>query len=332
MNAEEARQYPAEDCLLWSYRLDGEGGGRQQGRHAEGNEGAPGFDWFHLRSDEPASISWMQEMNLDPHVIEALSAEETRPRMAQLADGILVNLRGVNRNPGADPEDMIAIRLWFNRDMIVTARRRDRRLLSVEDVRALIDRGRGPRTTGEFVASLLEHLAARIGDVVDDIDEALSTIESHLGDDSLRPAVHDLLDARRQIAAIRRYLAPQREALSELVRSRTDLLSAENIIDLQNQTDRIMLFVEDLDLARERTLMLQGDLQNRLAEQQNARMYLLSIVAAIFLPLSFLTGVFGMNVAGLPGMEDPNAFGILALAMLVLTLALVGFMRWKKWL
>jgi len=78
--------------------------------------------------------------------------------------------------------------------------------------------------------------------------------------------------------------------------------------------------------------VLQGELQNRLAEKQNARMFVLSIVAAIFLPLSFLTGVFGMNVAGLPGLEYPNAFNILTGSMLVLAIALVAYMRWKKWM
>lgn len=332
MSDETERQYPNDDCLLWSYRLDGSGGGRHQGRFGDGKQGEPGFDWFHVRSDDPAAADWMREMKLDPHVVEALSAIETRPRMARLAGGILINLRGVNRNPGADPEDMIAIRVWFNREMIVTGRRRQRRLLSVEDVRALIDDSRGPRSTGEFLAFLLENLAGRIGDVVDTIDEDLSAIESQLDDDSLQTAVHDLLSVRRQIAAIRRYLAPQREALSELCRSRNDLIEPDVVLDLQNQTDRIMHYVEDLDLARERTLMLQGDLQNRLAEQQNARMYLLSIVAAIFLPLSFLTGVFGMNVAGLSGVEDPDAFFVLAVSMVALAVALIVYMRWKKWL
>ena len=61
-------------------------------------------------------------------------------------------------------------------------------------------------------------------------------------------------------------------------------------------------------------------------------MYLLSIVAAIFLPLSFLTGVFGMNVAGLPGLENPKAFSYLALGMGLLAVGLLGFMRWRRWM
>jgi hypothetical protein len=144
--------------------------------------------------------------------------------------------------------------------------------------------------------------------------------------------VHPYLSAiRLQAVEIRRYLAPQREALSELYRTR-GILSEDVAYDLRYQTDRIIHHVEDLDLAKERAVVLQGELQNRLAEKQNARMFVLSIVAAIFLPLSFLTGVFGMNVAGLPGLEHPNAFNILTGSMLVLAIALIAYMRWKKWM
>ena len=111
-------------ALLWDYQLDGKGGGvqRQQARQAV----AGGFDWFHLKSDDPAASDWMRVQGLDRRIIEALTVEETRPRMLMLADGILVVLRGVNTNPGADPEDMVSLRLWFNGSRIVSARRNHR--------------------------------------------------------------------------------------------------------------------------------------------------------------------------------------------------------------
>jgi len=64
-------------------------------------------------------------------------------------------------------------------------------------------------------------------------------------------------------------------------------------------------------------MVLQDELRNLIAEQQGMRMYVLSLVTAIFLPLSFLTGVLGMNVAGLPGTQEPKAFFYLATAMLI---------------
>ena len=325
------QQFPEEQGLLWSYRLDGQGSGYQQGRLGSSDEKSSSFDWFHLRSDETDSVVWMQEIGLDEHVIETLSALETRPRMAMLGGGVLINLRGVNTNLGSDPEDMIALRVWFTDKTIVTARKKGRRLLSIEDVRARFENGSGPKSPGEFISMLIEHLANRIGDIVDSIDDDLTQIEINMDEDNIKPVQQNLSAIRLQTVAIRRYLAPQREALSELYRTR-GILSEDVAYDLQYQTDRIIRHVEDLDLAKERAVVLQGELQNRLAEKQNARMYVLSIVAAIFLPLSFLTGVFGMNVAGMPGLEHPNAFNIMTGSMLVLAIAVIGYMRWKKWM
>ena len=323
----------SSQAVIWNYRLDGVGGGKQQDTYPDLQVVGGGFDWLHLRSDDPGAVEYMRAMNLNSKLTEALSANETRPRMQLLEDGVLINLRGVNTNPGADPEDMVAIRIWFNERVILTARKRERKLLSIEDLRLRIEDGNGPRHPGQFVAMLVEKLANRIGDVVDAIDDELTSVETDLDErnDNVRQIQHRLTDIRKQTAMIRRYLAPQREALAELYRSAKHL-SEDDCYSIRYQTDRITHYVEDLDLARERALVLHGELQNRIAEQQNSRTYLLTIIATIFLPLSFLTGVFGMNVAGLPGVENPDAFRLLSLSMLALAAILMGYMWFKKWL
>lgn len=324
---------PSNQAVICNYRLDGAGGGKPQEGYPTMQVSEGSFNWLHLRSDDPESIKYMRGMNLNPKMIEALSANETRPRMQLLEDGVLINLRGVNSNPGADPEDMVAIRLWFNGSVIISARKRERKLLSIEDLRQLIEEGKGPRSPGQFVALLVEKLANRINDVVDLIDDELTSVETELDEkqESVRQIQQNLSTIRKQTAIIRRYLAPQREALAELYRSAKHL-TEDDCHSIRYQNDRITHYVEDLDLARERALVLHGELQNRIAEQQNSRTYLLSIVATIFLPLSFLSGVFGMNVAGMPGLENPDAFSILSAGMAFLGALLVGYIWWKKWL
>lgn len=327
-----APENPSNHAVIWNYRLDGRGGGKQQDSYPVMQVGEGGFDWLHLRSDDPGSVEYMRGMGLDAKLIEPLSANETRPRMQLLEDGVLINLRGVNTNPGADPEDMVAIRVWFNDRVILTGRKRERKLLSIEDLRIGIEAGTGPQHPGQFVAMLVEKLANRISDVVDMIDGELTSIETELDEkkDNARQIQQRLSEIRKQTAMIRRYLAPQREALAELYRNGKHL-SEDDCYSIRYQTDRITHYVEDLDLARERALVLHGELQNKIAEQQNSRTYLLSIVATIFLPLSFLTGVFGMNVAGLPGVENPDAFKLLSAGMALLGALLIGYIWWKKW-
>ena len=318
--------------VLWAYQLDGEGAGvRVSSEDALSDSDLPGFTWVHIHSDSLPAAQWLAENGIEQRIIDALTAQETRPRAIELGRGTLVTLRGVNSNPGADPEDMISLRLWFSGSLVISSRRSMRRLLSVEDVRRSIESGEGPRSSGQVISMLTERIATRIGDVVDDIEEELSAIEGSLESSEVSQLRQRLAMSRRQTAAIRRYLAPQRVALDTLFRD-NERLSSREAHEIQTQSDRITRFVEDLDLARERAMVLQGELQDQIAEQQNQRMYVLSIVAAVFLPLSFLTGVFGMNVAGLPGTENPGAFLLLSLAMLVLAIALIVYMRWRKWL
>jgi zinc transporter len=90
--------------------------------------------------------------------------------------------------------------------------------------------------------------------------------------------------------------------------------------------------IEDLDEARDRAAVTQEQLINSLSEQMNNKMYILSIVAAIFLPLGFLTGLLGINVGGIPGADSKLGFSV----FVILLVGVVGFQIWffkkKKWL
>lgn len=290
-----------------------------------------GLLWLHLDVAERPPRDWLQDdIGLDHLVVEALTADETRPRSLSVGDGLLTVLRGVNTNPGDDPEDMVSIRLWIERDRIISTRRR--KLLSVQDLKAQLEQGIGPKTSGEFLSELIGRLADRIGVFVDAIEESLSSIEESESVDSAQDRRRSLAAVRRQIAAVRRFVAPQRDALDRLYRNPGELLSDRETNSLREEADRVTRYLEDLDLARERAVVLQEELLNELAQLQNTRMYVLSVVAAIFLPLTFVTGLLGMNVGGLPGVESSEGFLVALVVMVVTSAAMLIYFRFRKWL
>ena len=320
------------DGLLHALLLDRNGGARALDP-ADIEQWRPddGLLWLHLDVAQKLPVRWMRTaLGLDRVVVEALNADETRPRSLNIGDGLLAVLRGVNMNPGEDPEDMVSIRLWIERDRVVSTRRR--KLLSVQDLRDQLQQGTGPKTAGEFLASLIGRLADRIGDFFDTIEENLSSIEEAGSDEALQTRRHSLAVLRRQIASVRRFVAPQRDALDRLYRNPGTLLSDAEANSLREEADRVTRYLEDLDLARERAVVLQEELLNELAQQQNTRMYVLSVVAAIFLPLTFVTGLLGMNVGGLPGVDSPLGFLVAVVVMVVTSAALLIYFRFRKWL
>ncbi len=320
------------DGLLHSLLLDRNGGARPL-EPADIEQWRPedGLLWLHLDVTEKLPIKWMRAtLGLERVVVEALNADETRPRSLNIGDGLLAVLRGVNMNPGEDPEDMVSIRLWIERDRVVSTRRR--RLLSVQDLREQLDQGQGPKTSGEFLAALIGRLADRIGDFFDTIEENLSAVEEAESDETVQTRRRSLALLRRQIASVRRFIAPQRDALDRLYRNPGALFSEAEANSLREEADRVTRYLEDLDLARERAVVLQEELLNELAQQQNTRMYVLSVVAAIFLPLTFVTGLLGMNVGGLPGVDSPLGFGIAVVVMVATSAAMLIYFRFREWL
>jgi zinc transporter len=202
----------------------------------------------------------------------------------------------------------------------------------VNDVRDSLLTGKGPKTVGHFLVSITGRLTERIAAAVGNIEQLLEDLDASLAEGDVDAVRGNLSIVRRQAAAIRRHLAPQRDALDRLARSSSALLTDKEQFELREEGDQLTRHIEDLDLARENALVTQEELMNKVALEQNARMYLLSVVAAIFLPLTFVTGLLGMNVAGLPGTVSPNGFLISMVIMVALGIGLVAFFRWKKWI
>jgi len=325
---------PSTDAFLWAYLISPEG----EAKALEFNvlseaisacENNQSFVWLHMQSDVEDANSLLDNITIPQSVIDSLLAHETRPRTMSVNGGTLLYLRGINKNPDADLEDMVSLRTWFNDKLIITARRQDRILTSIQIVRDEITISGIASSPSALLLTIISKIADTILETVDSMDEILVAFEAR--EELLKKDRQTLSLVRRQAAAIRRYLAPQRDALDTLFRM-PDVLSHFQTFELKEQSDRMYRYVEDMDLLRERAIVLQDELRNRIAEQQGVRMYVLSMVTAIFLPLSFLTGVFGMNVGGLPGTQTENGFLYLVLGMGVLAIVMLIAMLWKRWL
>jgi zinc transporter len=167
---------------------------------------------------------------------------------------------------------------------------------------------------------------------VDAMEDELLNGEQRLLDSGGEALRADLMKLRMRVISLKRYLTPQRDALHRLENEPLPWLNESDRLRLRSVTDRQIRHVEDLDLVRERTAMALEELAARTAEQLNHRSYLLTIVAALFLPLGFFTGLMGINVGGMPGVENEQAFWWVGIICLILTVSMAVYFRWKRWL
>jgi len=289
---------------------------------------ATGYRWIHLDLRDHSIKRWAKE-HLPEIAARALCETETRPRCERLHDGMILNLRGVNLNPGSDPEDMVSLRLWVSKHAIVSARMR--KVWAVDAIRVTAESGSAPITIGRFLAELTYGLTTRIEAVSFSLEERTDELEESVSE-GRKLASGQLARLRQAVIKMRRFVNPQREAIATLASIESWIIAPDELALLRETSNRTRRIVEELDATRDRLSALQDHIDADRAHALSRNSYLLSIVAAIFLPLGFLTGLFGVNVAGMPGAAHPAAFAVLTVACMIFGLALYVIFRLFKWL
>ncbi len=324
--------------LICAYRLDGNGRADAiDWLEATNWSSGDGILWLHLDCANEETETWLREdSGINTFVIDGLMVSETRPRCDGYDDGIIMTLRGVNLNPGSEPEDMVSIRIWMEQHRVISTCRRP--LMAIEDIRKQFEGGKGAVSTGHLVARLAAQLTERMGPVIEEISDQVSDLEDQLiGDDNQaelnpRDLRHKLVNLRRSAISLRRYIAPQRDALNRLSQIEEVWLDDRVQGRLRETVDRVSRIAEQLDDVRERSAVVQDELMNRISHRMERTMYVLTVVATIMLPLGFLTGLLGINVGGIPGAETKWSFWAVCAGLTVLAVIEVWMLKRFKWL
>jgi len=289
-----------------------------------------GFIWVDIQASHPQK-NIFQLTFIPKHIAKVLSALETRPRSEVIPEGLLLNLRSldlikIHMNP--EPSDMISLRLWMNEQILVSVHRRPihfmEKLISQINQDVLIN------NSIDILKLMLEEILQHLSDTTLELTDHIDILEDDF-EQSVREKRHKLSIYRRQIISIRRYLLPQREALLRLPIDKILWLSDLQKLNLREASDGTTRVLEDLETAKDRSVLLQEELLNITQEQINNKIFLLSIVAVIFMPLSFITGLLGINVGGIPGAEHTDGFWVVCVMLAVLMAIEIGVLRYIKW-
>lgn len=319
-----------DDALAHAHILDGRGGAKIVGW----NEIAAwtpeqGVLWVHLNIENSESRTWIErEPGLGEMIAEALTESETRPRSVAMKDGLLVILRGITHIPGPEPNQLVSLRMWLNEARVISGRRWQ--LTSVDSVCRMLDYNDGPRTSAELLLALAEHLTDSITPAIDELEDTLDVVEMYLPEakDTDAELSNDLANVRRQAIQMRRHMGPQRDAIAHLLIERAPWLGEAERSQLREVREQASRHLEDLDATRERAQITQDQLASRSRQQLQRTMYILAVVTAMFMPLTFVTGLLGMNVGGIPGGQSSFGFaGVLAVMVLLFVVMLWLFRR-----
>jgi len=289
----------------------------------------PGFIWVHVEGGEPAELAAVLGNDIPDVAANALIATETRPRCDRIEEGAIVNIRGPAAELTEDPDRLVSIRMWVRRGRVNSVTRR--RLAATDEVARQMNQGM-IHDPGDLVAGFartisrqLDPQVAALGDELDDCESDLQPRQVY----RLRSAIARI---RTEAIAFRRFVAPNRDALLTLAAQDFAWLADDDRLHIREAADRFARMTEELEAVRERAALLHEQLTDLRAEDLDQRSLLISVFAFIFLPLTFITGLLGMNVEGIPWAKEPWAFwGIVGFCVLVGVIVLAWFAR-RHWL
>ncbi|WP_299645722.1 CorA family divalent cation transporter [Sphingomonas bacterium] len=284
--------------------------------------------WVHLSTHAEEARAWLaDEAKLDLHVVEALTATETRPRCDEFATGALVNLRGRAKEELSQSDPLASVRIWATKGRVFSVSRAH--LVATDAVEAVVAAG-SVRDPGDLIAAFATAITTDLDPVVAALGDSLDDCEERLSADHIFDLRRNVSDVRKQAIGFRRFLNPQRDALERLGALPGDWLEADDRVHLAAAADRAARMAEELESIRERSALMHDALSDLRAEQLDGRGLVISIVAMMFLPLTFVTGFYGMNVK-LPGAQSPHAWQWITLTCAAIVLLVLGFFLRKHW-
>ncbi|MEA3000544.1 MAG: zinc transporter [Sphingomonadales bacterium] len=289
----------------------------------------PGFVWMHVDGEDRPSLGLLLGQDIPDVAANALVATETRPRCERIEEGAIINLRGPAAE-GVDISDrLVSIRMWVRAGKVSSLTRRP--LLATAAVLDAMKAGT-IMDPGDLVAAFAREISRELDPQVAALGDELDDCETELQGGNIYHLRAMIASIRSQAITFRRFVAPDRDALNTLSQLDFAWLAEDDRLHIREAGDRFARMAEELEAVRERSALLHEQLTDLRAEEIDQRGLLISVVAFIFLPLTFITGLLGMNVEGIPFAKEPWAFwGVCAVCVALGAAVLAWFAR-RHWL
>jgi zinc transporter len=307
-----------------------DGAVRRLGIEEAGAYSGPGFLWIHLEGRDEKDMAFLRSSEDIPDVAAgALAATETRPRCDRMDHGAILNLRGPGDLDPNDSDRLVSIRLWVTATKVTSVSRR--RLGAIDAVFRKMEAGQ-VLDSGDLVAVFARAISTQLDPEITALGDALDDAESDLESSQLYRLRRAITEVRSKAIGFRRFVAPDRDALRTLAELDFDWLAEDDRLHIVEAADRFARMAEELESVRERAALLHEQITDLRAEQIDQRALYIAIVAFIFLPLTFITGLFGMNVEGIPYAHSAWSFWGMVIFCIVTGVGVFAWFYWRHWI
>lgn len=294
---------------------------------------------------KPGQINWV---NLDglsnTAIIEGLQSHfslhslliedilnDQRPKAEEYEDYLFVTLKMLYRIKGTEI-DYEQISFVLGNDYLLTFQEKEGDLFDAFRERIRLDQGRVRKRRADYLLyRLIDITVENYYSVLDNIGEQIDEIENNIRATPAK-SFHQIQAIRKELIYLHKALYPLRDALGKILKDESDFIQEENAPYFRDVYDHVIHLIDSLDTYRDLTSGLTDQYINIQNSKLNEVIRVLTIISTIFIPLTFIVGVYGMNFEHFPELHWKYGYATVWVVMLTIAGGMVGYFRYKKWL
>jgi zinc transporter len=266
---------------------------------------ADGTVWLHFNLVDTRARKWITNCDRIPEASKEMLLDMNPQNQLELVENSFILVLGdLQHEFDADPDRLGFLRIFVDQNCVITLRGRP--LKAIDQLRLALINGEPIKTSLDLIVHFIQYANDMFGLVVVDRREVIDGMEDQILKGNFYEKRAELGVVRRSLARLRRHLNGNRHALSHhLLPCLPSWCLDDDVAELRRNIERLDALAQDLELVQERARLLQEEMAARLQETLNRNLYVLSIVTTFFLPVTLITGIFGMNVGGIPWNQEP---------------------------
>ena len=293
------------------------------------NRSFEGAEWLHFSLADVRAKKWIGSCERIPaRAREILLDSDVHIRLETVNGGFAGVLGDLHFEFDGDPDRLGVIHLYIDADLVVTARLHP--LKVVDQLRVDLRGGMVVASTLRLVIQFVEDFADILAAVIAGQGEVVDRVEDHILKDRFLRDRGELGGVRRLLARLRRHINAQRGALAHTAHRPFPWWREEDTSELRRAIARLVRIALDLESIQERARLLQEEIVSRTGEATSHNLYIVSLLTAIFLPITLVTGIFGMNVGGLPWVEEDGGFLWVFGIMTLTAITSLVLLHWRR--
>ena len=274
-----------------------------------------------------------KSFGLHPLVAEDIASTGQRPKMEDFDDYIFVVLRMLRFDGNENEAKTEQMSIIFGRDFVVSFQEREGDVFDHIRERLRNNKGRLRKMGADYLAySLIDSIVDNYFMVLEKLGETIEDIEDRLVTNPTSETLQTIHDLKREMIFLRKSVWPLREVINRLERSESALINKSTFVYLRDVYDHTIQVMDAVETFRD---MLSGMLDiylSSVSNRMNEVMKVLTVIATIFIPLTFVAGIYGMNFRYMPELEQTWSYPAVLILMLVVALLMVIYFRRKKWI